>query len=146
MILFIKLILLLSLAPSLFQLINATFRVLQDQCIISNLFVLLVQDRQQNLHGLLLPILQALLLPPRFKIYWKSGHYAFDCWHRYDHLSASQIFDNNSQFAPLSSDNDEPSILGSSPTTHDSLWYPDSRVSHHFTYDDTTLTAKTPYT
>ena len=46
----------------------------------------------------------------------------------------------------MPNDNDEPSILGSPPTSTDSLWYLDSGASHHFTHDDLTLTTKTPYT
>jgi len=41
---------------------------------------------------------------------------------------------------------DEPSILGSPPTSTNSFWYPNSGASHHFTHDEATLTTKAPYT
>jgi len=69
-----------------------------------------------------------------------------DCWHRYDRKPSSSFSANHSQFAPPLRDNDEPSILGSPPSTLESLWYPDSGASHHFTHDASTLHDKIPYT
>lgn len=70
----------------------------------------------------------------------KSGHIAFDCWHRFD--QDFQYPQPQASHIPSSM-----SAMMSAPySSIDSTWYPDSGASNHLTSDSHNLMTKAAYT
>jgi len=64
----------------------------------------------------------------------KMGHFAINCWHRYEPHTQRNISVNHSQFLSTENFDTTSSILRTLSTLHD-LWYPHSGASHHITND-----------